>query len=127
MLYAKRLDLWYWVEVAQTAAYVLNQTSSKMRKGHTLYELWWGRELNVSHLCVFRSLAYAHIPKEFRKKLISKSLRRVFVGYSTNSKGYRLWDPKRKRISICKDVLFDGNATYIDALKPLGFSLTHNC
>lgn len=84
MLYAKGLDLRYWAEAAQMAAYVLNRSGSKTRNGHILYELWWGKKPNVSHLRVFRSLAFAHIPKELRKKLDSKSFRTVFVGYNTN-------------------------------------------
>lgn len=53
------------------------------------------------------SLAYAHIPKKFRKKLDPKSLKVVFVGYYTHSKGYQFWDNKLKCIIISRNVLFD--------------------
>jgi hypothetical protein len=37
---------------------------------------------------------YAHIPKDERKKLDSKAKKYVLLGYGTETKGYRLYDPQ---------------------------------
>jgi hypothetical protein len=55
----------------------------------------------------FGSLAYLHIPKKLREKLDRKSLKVVFVGYYTHSKGYHFWDSKHRCIIISRNVLFD--------------------
>lgn len=44
---------------------------------------------------------HVHILKEHRKKLDSKSWQGVFTGYSHN--GYRIWDPRRKKIAVMRD------------------------
>ena len=46
--------------------------------------------MDVSHLHVFRSEAWAHIPDEKNKALEPKSEKCIFVGYSEDVKGYML-------------------------------------
>ena len=56
---------------------------------------------------MFGSDAYAHIPKEERKKLDFKGRKCVFVGYGDETKGYRLYDPAREKIFFSRNVVFD--------------------
>ena len=52
--------------------------------------------------------AYCHVPKEFRDKLSPKSKKCIFLGYGKSVKmGYRLWDPKAKKIVCSNDVYFN--------------------
>ena len=41
-----------------------------------------------------------------RCKLDDKAVKCIFVGYSAESKGYRLYHPQSKRILISRDVVF---------------------
>ena len=52
-------------------------------------------------------IAFVHIPDHLRKKVDSKSQKMIFVGYSSTSKAYRLWNPVKKEIVISRDVVFD--------------------
>ncbi|KAL0451614.1 UNVERIFIED_CONTAM: Retrovirus-related Pol polyprotein from transposon TNT 1-94 [Sesamum latifolium] len=61
----------------------------------------------VTHLRVFGSIAYTHIPHQKRTKLDDKSARYVFIGYDQNSKGYKLYNPSNGKIEISRDVEFD--------------------
>ena len=88
MLYHKHVPLTFWAEVVNTAAYILNRVASRILHGLTPYEKWTRSKPNVSHLCVFGSLAYSHILKEIRQKLDSKTRECIFVGYANNSKAY---------------------------------------
>ena len=56
---------------------------------------------------VFGCTAYSHIPKDERHKLDDKALRCIFLGYSTNGKGYRLYNPNRRKIVHSRDVKFN--------------------
>ena len=58
-----------------------------------------------SNTCEF--LAYAHVAKEERKKLDSKTRKCVFLGYGAERKGYRLYDPKRAKVFHSRDVVFN--------------------
>ncbi|CAB4035798.1 Hypothetical predicted protein, partial [Paramuricea clavata] len=62
---------------------------------------------DVSNVKVFGCKAYMHVPKETKKKWDSKTKKCIFVGYSISSKGYRLYDPKTRKLHISRDVLFD--------------------
>ena len=55
---------------------------------------------------VFGCVAYAHIPDKLRKKLDSKGEKCIFLGYCEDSKGYRLYNPSKKKFVIRRDVYF---------------------
>ena len=51
------------------------------------------------------------LPSKLSKKLESKSHPRIFLGYSNESKAYRVWDKITKRVVISGDFLFHENTT----------------
>ncbi|WP_286490054.1 hypothetical protein, partial [Escherichia coli] len=64
----------------------------------------------MAHMCVFGCLAYALVPKEQRSKLDDKAFKCIFVGYSSESKGYRLYHLATKQILVSRDVVFVENS-----------------
>jgi hypothetical protein len=70
-------------------------------------EAWTGMKPTVEHLRPFGCIAYAHIPAPKRSKLESKTVQGLFVGYCTESKAYRVFDPIKRAIHITRDVIFD--------------------
>ncbi len=98
----------FWAEAIATASYIRNRSStSAVEEGKTPYEKWHGRRPNLEHLRVFGCAGYAHIPDCNRKKLDNKAEKLRFVGYSTNSKGYRLYSEHRNKMLMRRDVTFD--------------------
>ncbi|MCO5574939.1 hypothetical protein L7F22_028734 [Adiantum nelumboides] len=106
MLKAKSLPHKLWMEVVACAAHVLNRCPTCALKTITPYESWYDKKPSVSYLCVFGCLAYAHIPQQLRGKLDDKAVKCIFVGYSSGSKGYRLYNPARNKIFESHDVNF---------------------
>ncbi|KAJ0785458.1 putative RNA-directed DNA polymerase [Helianthus annuus] len=113
MMNVKQLPNNYWAEAIACATYILNRTVTKTRPNVTPYEAWNGRKPNVEHLKVFGSLAYAHVPKQFRGKLDEKTEKTIFVGYSEQSKGYKLYNPLTKKMIISRDVVFDESKQWV--------------
>jgi len=63
---------------------------------------------SYNHLHIFGCEAFAHVPKELRKKLDPKSQKCIFMGYGeTREMGYHLWDPESKKIIRSHDVVFN--------------------
>jgi transposase InsO family protein len=87
MIQYKRLSLKYWEEVSNYANYIVNVTPTKDIKIITSEEAWTKIKPYVSHLCVFSSVAWAHIPDDKRKSLQPKSEKCIFVVYSEDVKG----------------------------------------
>jgi hypothetical protein len=107
MIHSKNLNLALWREAIQTATYLLNRIGSRTHSHKTPYELWFGDIPSVDHLQVFGCNAYAHIPKANRRKLDPKSIKTIFMGYCIETKGYRLWNAKKCRMIVCRDIIFD--------------------
>ncbi|MCO5551719.1 hypothetical protein L7F22_005223 [Adiantum nelumboides] len=106
MLKAKSLPHKLWMEAVACAAHVLNRCPTRALKTITPYESWYDRKPSVSYLRVFGCLAYAHIPQQLRGKLDDKAVKCIFVGYSSGSKGYRLYNPATNKIFESRDVIF---------------------
>ena len=71
-------------------------------------EAWPGMSCNVSHLRVFGCVAYAHVLKKIRGKLDDQSEKCIFIGYSEQSKAYKLYNPVTRRKSLA-DMLCSKN------------------
>jgi hypothetical protein len=112
MLHEKGLPKTLWAEVVYTAVYLMNRCPTKAVWGKTPFEAWSGRKPSIKHLRVFGCICYAQIPKEKRYKLDETSEKCIFVGYSSISKGYRLYNLKTNKIIINQDVLFDEKAKW---------------
>jgi hypothetical protein len=69
MIQSKGLNLRYWVEAIKFVNYIVNRTPTKALKSITLKESWTKIKPDVSHFCVFGSIAWDHIPDEKRKAL----------------------------------------------------------
>ncbi|MCI00728.1 copia protein, partial [Trifolium medium] len=62
----------------------------------TLYELWKGRKPIVKYFHVFGSKCYILANREQRRKMDPKSDEGRFLGYSTNSRAYRVFNSRTK-------------------------------
>ncbi|RVW99105.1 putative mitochondrial protein [Vitis vinifera] len=78
----------------------------------TPIEAWSGRKPSVRHFKVFGCLCYSQVPKERRSKLDETSEKCIFMGYSSQSKGYRLYNLKTNKLIISRDVIFDEKAAW---------------
>ncbi|KAL8117736.1 hypothetical protein AgCh_015569 [Apium graveolens] len=112
MLKEKGFPNSFWAEAIHTAVYLINRCPTKAVKEMTPLEAWCRKKPSVSQLKIFGCICYAHIPKEKRHKLEDTSEKCILLGYSSKSKGYRLYSLKNKSIIISKDVLFDEGASW---------------
>lgn len=58
---------------------------------------------------IFGCPAYAHVNDG---KLAPRAIKCIFLGYASESKGYRLWcsDPKSRKLILSRDVTFNEDA-----------------
>ena len=117
MLADAKLPHKFWAETLSTAVYLRNRSPSVAVKGKTPFEAWTGQKPNVKHLRVFGCEAYAHVPKDERKKPDSKARKRILLGYGTETKGYRLYNPNRARVFHSRDVQVNESSQEPGAVK----------
>ncbi|KAK2577906.1 hypothetical protein KPH14_000777 [Odynerus spinipes] len=72
----------------------------------TPYELWYNKKSSIDNLKIFGTEYFIHIPGEKRRKFDRKAIKGYLAGYIENSKGYRIYVPRRRDIVLSRDVLF---------------------
>ena len=94
-----------WAEAVTTANYLRNRSPAT---GHnaTPYELFHGIKPDLSNLRTFGARAYAHVPSSLRTKLDTVSEPGRFIGYASNSKGYKIL-LDNGTLTISRDITFD--------------------
>lgn len=110
LLQARGLPKKLWAEAINTAAYILNNTGEGRTSSKTPHELWYGTKPNIE-LKVFGTKVYIHIPKQKRLKWDAKAKTGIFIGYSEESKGYRIWIEDKNKVEIHRDVFFETEVT----------------
>lgn len=88
---------------------MLNRAPTKSLQGTTPYEAWYGKKPSVEHLRVFGCAGHVKIIGPEVRKLSDRSVKMVFLGYAEGTKGYRMYDPVSKKLSISRDVIFEEN------------------
>ena len=92
MMVAKHLPNEYCAKAVVAPVYIMNQCLTKSVKNKVPQEAWTCMNHSVSQLKFFGCVAYAHVPNELRKKLDKKGHKCIFVGYSEDTKAYKLYD-----------------------------------
>lgn len=105
MLIDAELSNKYWGEAILTANYLQNRLPTKAT-GETPYERWYSKKPDLKDIHIFGSKAYVQVPNQQRQKLDDKAMELIFIGYSMETKGYRLLDKETDKIKISRDVKF---------------------
>lgn len=107
MIHTANLDKSFWAEALATAVYIRNRVTSRSLPPRTTpHHLWKRVKPELGHLRIFGSNCFYTVPKSKVKKLDARSQKAIFMGYSTQSKGYKLWDPQTRRMIVSRDVTF---------------------
>ncbi|GKV01270.1 hypothetical protein SLEP1_g13835 [Rubroshorea leprosula] len=72
MLRSKNMPKEFWAEAVACAVYLSNISPSKSVQGMTPQEAWSSKKPNVSHLRVFGSIAFIHVPMRRDQSLMEK-------------------------------------------------------
>lgn len=104
VLIEKAMPKEFWAETANFTYYVLHRSLTSAVKGQTPQERWSGIKPSVKHFRIFKCLAYIHIPDAKHTKLDDQSTVNILVRVSDESKGYKLYYPRTKKVVISKDI-----------------------
>ena len=106
LLHDKKLPKKFWVEAINTIVFLLNRLPTKALQKRIPFEAWYGYKPKLLNLKTFGCLCFPYIPQVKRNKLDKKAEPTIFVGYSSNSKGYKICLPQTNKVIVNKDVKF---------------------
>lgn len=108
MLNESSLPKYFWADAVNIACYVSNRVLIRPILLKTPYELYKGRKPNISHLHVFGCKCYVlNNGKDNLGKFDAKADQAIFLGYSSSSKAYRVFNKRTKTIEESIHVSFD--------------------
>jgi transposase InsO family protein len=107
MMNEKNIGQTYWVEAIHTTVHILNKSHLRPHSDKTPYELWYGRPASIKHFKVFGSKCYIKNNNENLGKYDDRDDEGIFLGYATNSKGYRCYNKRLHKLVDCIDIKVD--------------------
>lgn len=110
VIHARNLNENLWGEAVNYVVFTLNQTGTSSVKGKSPADLWFGRRIDVRKLKPFGCDCYVLIEDHKRGKTEKKSIKGIFVGYDTDSPGFRVFTDGTRDVVSSSNVIFDENA-----------------
>nr|GEW78888.1 hypothetical protein [Tanacetum cinerariifolium] len=107
MLSAAKVPLFFWAEAIATACFTHNRSLVIPRHEKTPYQIINDRKPSVKFFHIFGSLCYIVRDGENLDKIKEKGDACIFVGYSTQSRAYRVFNKRTRVIMKSIHVNFD--------------------
>ncbi|GJU09587.1 retrovirus-related pol polyprotein from transposon TNT 1-94 [Tanacetum coccineum] len=98
MLSAAKVPLYFWAEAIAKTCFTQNRSLVIPRHEKTPYHIINGRKPSVKFFYIFGSLCYIVRDGENLEKMKEKGDACIFVGYSTQSRAYRVYNKRTKVI-----------------------------
>nr|GEX16931.1 hypothetical protein [Tanacetum cinerariifolium] len=107
MLSASQLPLFFWAEAIATACYTKNRSIIIPTHGKTPYQIINDMKPSIKHLHIFSCICYITRDGKNLDKMKEKGDQCILVGYSTQSKGYRVYNKRTRMIVESIHICFD--------------------
>ena len=90
-----------------TLCHIGNRIFFRAGTKKTLYEIWREKKTKVKYFRIFGSKCYILNDRENLDKFDAKSDEGIFLGYSTNSRAYRVYNKRTKTVMKSINVVID--------------------
>jgi hypothetical protein len=107
MIHSKNLAQHFWGEVVNTACHIINRVYLRPETNKTPYEIWRGKKPTVKYFQTFGSKCYILRDRENLGKFDTKSDEGIFLGYSTNSRAYKVFNKRTETMMESINVVVD--------------------
>jgi hypothetical protein len=107
MIHSKNLAQHFWGEAVNTACHIINRVYLRPETNKTPYEIWRGKKPTVKYFKTFGSNCYILRDRENLGKFDTKSDEGIFLGYSTNSRAYRVFNKRAETVMELINVIVD--------------------
>ncbi|GMI95699.1 hypothetical protein HRI_003239200 [Hibiscus trionum] len=110
MLCENNLPKYFWAEATNTASYIVNRVMIKSILKKTPYEILKSKKPNIGYFHPFGCKCFVlNNGKDNLGKFDAKSDEAIFIGYSLNSKAYRVFNKRNLVVEESIHVVFDDN------------------
>lgn len=110
MLCEGKMKIKFWAEAVNTACFTQNRSIIVKRHGQTAYQMYHNKVPSIHYFHVFGCRCYILNQRDTLCKMSPKSDEGIFVGYSSVSKAYRVYNERRKIVEETINVTFDDSS-----------------
>ena len=89
------------------ACHIVNRVYFSPGTKKTPYELWKGRKPNARYFRIFGSTCFILKDRENVRKFDTQSDEGIFLGYSSSSKAYRIFNKRTRKVVETVNVVID--------------------
>ena len=107
MLNEHNILKYFWAEAVNTACYIMNRVLIRPSISKTPYELWNNKKQNISYFKVFGCKCFILNERDVLGKFDAKSDEGIFLGYSSVSKAFRVFNKRTLVIEESIHVVFN--------------------
>jgi hypothetical protein len=115
LLFSTNVPRYLWGEATKTAVYLINRMPLRAVEFRTPLEILTGKNAFKVPPKIFGCVYFVHNIVPGISKLDSRAHKCVFVGYSREKRGYRCFDPMKKRMYESMDVTFRESEPYFSS------------
>ena len=109
----KKIPQKFWGEAVNTSCHIGNRIYFRAGTKETAYEIWNGKKPKVKYFRVFGSKCYILNDQENLGKFDAKSDEGIFLGYSTSSRAYRVYNKRTKTVMESINMKIDDTITKV--------------
>ena len=99
-----------------TSCHIGNRIFFRVGTKKTAYEIWNGKKPRVKYFRMFRSKCYILNDRENLGKFDAKSDEGIFLGYSTTSRAYKIFNKRTKTVMESINVKIDDALTKVEMI-----------
>jgi transposase InsO family protein len=107
IIHSKNLAQHFWGEADNTACHIINRVYLRPETNKTPYEIWRGKKPTVKYFRTFGSRCYILRDRKNLGKFDLKTDEGIFLGYSTNSCAYRVFNKRTETMMESINVIID--------------------
>ncbi|XP_073039009.1 uncharacterized protein [Primulina eburnea] len=107
MLSSKNISKRFWAEALNTACHISNLVYLRSGSTMTSYEIILGKRPKLKYFHFFGCVCYVLNDRDHLAKFDSKSDKCIFLGYSSNSRAYRMYNLRTRTTMKSINVVFD--------------------
>jgi len=107
MIHSKNLAQHFWGEVVNTPCHIINRVYLRSETSKTPYEIWRCKKPIVKCFRILGSECYILRDRANLEKFDPKSDEGIFLGYSTNSRAYKVYNTRTKTVMESINVVID--------------------
>ncbi|KAI3680197.1 hypothetical protein L2E82_50582 [Cichorium intybus] len=107
MLFHAHVPASFWVDAFSSATFIINRLPTKVLDNQSPFQVLYSRLPNYDNFRTFGCQVYPYLRDYSAHKLAPRSIPCIFLGYNSQYKGYKCYDPTSSRMYITRHARFN--------------------